>query len=75
MHNAEVLHDDRCRDRIGEVMAEDNGQGQVELPRPEAGEEMDVGESMVDLPQPSSLTSSHSSSGWIIELRNQAGLG
>ena len=25
---------------------------EVELPRPGAGEEMDVGESMVDLPQP-----------------------
>ena len=63
MHNAKVLHDDRCRDRVGEVMAEDYDQRQVErassrtvpeveIPRPEAGEEMDVGESMVDLPQP-----------------------
>ena len=54
MHNAKVPHDDRCRDRIGELMAEDDDQRQVErvtsravpeveTPRPEAGEEMDVG--------------------------------
>ena len=30
MHNAKVLHDDRCRDRIGELMAEDDDQRQVE---------------------------------------------
>ena len=58
MHNAKVLHDDRCRDRIGELMAEDDDQRQVErvsvsvhaeveIPRPEAGEEVDVGESTV----------------------------
>ena len=57
MHNVKVAHDDRCRDRIGELMAEDDDQGQVErvssrrvpeveIPRPEAGEEMDVGEPM-----------------------------
>ena len=50
MHNAKVPHDDRCRDRIGELMAEDDDQRQVErvssgtvpeveIPRPEAGEE------------------------------------
>ena len=55
MHNARVLHDDRCRDRIGELTAEDDDQRQVErvsgtvrsefeIPRPEAGKEMDVGE-------------------------------
>ena len=68
-HDAKVPHDDRCRDRIGELMAEDDDQRQVErvsgaaevkIPRPEAGEEMDVGEPTV----------SHSSSGWIIECRN-----
>ena len=58
MHNAKVPHDDRCRDRIGELMAEDDDQRLVErvsgnvrsedeIPRPEAGEEMDVGESTV----------------------------
>ena len=56
MHNAKVPHDDRCRDRIGELVAEDDDQRQVErvsgaaeveIPRPEAGEEMDVGEPMV----------------------------
>ena len=30
MHNAKVTHDDRCRDRIGELMAEDDDQRQVE---------------------------------------------
>ena len=29
-HNAEVPHDDRCRDRIGELMAEDDDQRQLE---------------------------------------------
>ena len=71
MHNAKVLHDDRCRDRIGELMAEDDDQRQVErvtartvseveIPCPEAREEMDVGEPSVqpqsvheeDQPQP-----------------------
>ena len=58
MHNAKVPHDDRCRDRIGELMAEDDDQRQVErvsvsvhaeveIPRPEAGEEVDVGEPTV----------------------------
>ena len=51
-------HVDRCRDRIGELMAEDDDQRQVErvsgtvhpeveTSRPGAGEEMDVGEPMV----------------------------
>ena len=46
----EGSHDDRCRNRIGELMAEDDDQRQVErvssgtvpeveIPRPEAGEE------------------------------------
>ena len=30
MHNAKVPHDERCRDRIGELMAEDDDQRQVE---------------------------------------------
>ena len=58
MHSAKVPHDDRCRDRIGELMAEDDDQRQVErvsgtvhpeveTPCPGAGEEMDVGEPMV----------------------------
>ena len=58
MHNAKVPHDDRCRNRIGELMADDDNQKQVEpvSPRtvpeveilcPEAGEEMDVGEPTV----------------------------
>ena len=62
MHNAKVPHDNRCRDCIGELMAEDDDQGQVErvsgsvhseveIPRPEAGEEVDVGEPTADLPE------------------------
>ena len=58
MHNAKVPHDDTCRDRIGELMADDDDQRQVErmtprtiseveTPCPEAGEEMDVGEPSV----------------------------
>ena len=60
MHNAKVPHDDRCRDRIGELMAGDDGQRQIErvtsraaveveneIPCPEAGEEVDVGEPTV----------------------------
>ena len=30
MHNAKAPHDDRCRDRIGELMASDDEQRQVE---------------------------------------------
>ena len=30
MHNAKVSHDDRCRNRIGELMAGDDDQKQVE---------------------------------------------
>ena len=63
MHNAKVPHDERCRDRIGEFMAEDDDQKQVEpvssravseveTPRPEAGEEMDVGEPTVRVAGP-----------------------
>ena len=57
MHNAKVGHDDRCRDRIGELMSENDDQRHVErvtlttvsiteneIPCPEAGEEVDVGE-------------------------------
>ena len=62
MHNAKVPHDERCRDRIGNLMAEDDDLRQIErvsgtlrlevaIPRPEVGEEMDVGEPTVDLPQ------------------------
>ena len=29
MHNAKVLHDDKCRDRLGELMAGDDDQRQV----------------------------------------------
>ena len=60
MHNAKVPHDDRCRDRIGELMAGDDDQRQVkrmmsrttvdvenEIPYPETGEEVDVGEPSV----------------------------
>ena len=58
MHNAKVHHDDRCRDRIGELMAVDDDQRQVErfsgpvhqeveISRPAAGEEVDVGEPSV----------------------------
>ena len=75
MHNAKVPHDDRCRDRTGELKADDDDQRQaervsgtvpeVEIPRPGAGEEMDVGE-----PTTGSTTSSHSSSGCITEFRN-----
>ena len=68
MHNAKVPHDDRCRDRIGELMAEDDDQRQVErmmsrttadveseIPCPEPGEEVDVGEPSV---QPQSVPQS-----------------
>ena len=58
LHNAKVPHDDRCRDRIGELMAGDDDQRQVEgvseyvhaeveIPCPEAGEEVDAGEPTV----------------------------
>ena len=58
MHTARVPHDDRCRDGIGELMAEDDDQRQiarvsgtvrleVETPRPGAGEGVDVGEPTV----------------------------
>ena len=60
MHTAKVPHDDRCRDRIAELMASDDDQRQVErvtsrtaveveneIPCPEAGEEVDVGEPTV----------------------------
>ena len=60
MHNAKVPHDDRCRDRIDELMASDDDQRQVEqmtsrtaveveneISCPETGEEMDVGEPSV----------------------------
>ena len=60
MHNAKVPHDDRCRDRIGELMASDDDQRQVErmmsrttvdveneIQCPETGEEVDVGETSV----------------------------
>ena len=58
MHSATVPHDDRCRDRIGELLADDDDQRQVERvtsrtisevesPCPEAGQEMDVGEPSV----------------------------
>ena len=82
MHNAKVLHDDRCRDRIGEVMAEDYDQGQVERVSSRTVPEVEVRKlerrwMLVNLWSifRSQLTSSHSSSGWVIELRNQAGLG
>ena len=62
MHNARVPHDDRCRDRIGELMASDDDQrrieqvsgsvqSELEIPCPEAGEEVDVGEPTADPPQ------------------------
>ena len=57
MHNAKVPHDERCRDRIGELMAGDDdqrrqvervsGAAEVETLCPEAGEEVDVGEPTV----------------------------
>ena len=61
MHNAKVPRDDRCRDRIGELMAGDDDQRQVERvtsrtaveveneirPCPETGEKVDVGEPSV----------------------------
>ena len=68
MHNAKVPHDDRCRDRIGEPMAGDDDQRQVErmmsrttadveseIPCPETGEEVEFGEPSVQpqaVPQP-----------------------
>ena len=58
MHNAKGPHDDRCRHRSGELMADDDDQRpgervssravpEAEGPRPEGGEEMDVTESTV----------------------------
>ena len=65
MHKAKVPHDDRCRDRIGELMAGDDDQRQIERvtsraavevenenPCPEAGEEVDVGEPTVRVAGP-----------------------
>ena len=63
MHNAKVPHDDRCRDRIGELMAGDDDQRQVErvsgtvrpeveIPRLEAREEVHVGEPTVRVAGP-----------------------
>ena len=65
MHNAKVPHDDRCRARIGELMASDDDQRQIEritsrtaveveneIPCPEAGEEVDVGEPTVRVAGP-----------------------
>ena len=81
MHIAKVLHDDRCRDRNGELMAEDDDQRQVErvsgaaeveIPRPGAREEMDVGEPTVvedQQPVPTVRVGGSSSSG------NRAGSG
>ena len=79
MHNAKVPHDDRCRGRIGELTAEDDDQRQVErvsgaaeveIPRPEAREEVDVGEPTVrvvgpveDQPFPTVRVGGSSSSG------------
>ena len=76
---AKVPHDDRRRDRFGELMAMDDDQRQVErvswaaeneIPRPEAGEEMDVGEPTVraagpaeDPPVPTVRVGRSSSSG------------
>ena len=46
MHNVKVPHDDRCRDRIGELeQVSGTVRPEVEIPRPEVGEEVDVGES------------------------------
>ena len=81
MHNAKVPHDDRCRDRIGELMAGDDDQRQVErvsgtvrpeveIPRPEAGEEVDVGEPTVRVAGLVEEQPVPTSSGWIIRLRN-----
>ena len=60
MHNAKVPHDHRCRDCMVELMASVDDQRQVErvtsrtaieveneIPSPEAGEEVDVGEPTV----------------------------
>ena len=75
MHNAKVPHDDRCRDRIDELMAEDDDQRQVErvsgaaeveIPRPEARKETDVGEPTVvedQQPVPTVRVGGSSSSG------------
>ena len=78
MHNAKVPHDDRCRDRIGELMAGDDDQRQVERvtsrttvevesTRLEARKEMDVGEptvvQSVQQPVPTVRVGGSSSSG------------
>ena len=81
MHVARVPHDDRCRGRIVELMAEDDDPRQiervssrtvpeVEIPRPEAGEEIDVCEPTVrvagpveDQPVPTIRVGGSSSSG------------
>ena len=65
----EIPHDDRCRDRIGELMASDDDQRQVErvtsrvaveveseIPCPEAVEEVDVGEPTVRVVGPETLS-------------------
>ena len=37
MHNAKVPHDDRCRDGIGELMAEDDDQRHQQVPTVRVG--------------------------------------
>ena len=41
-HNAKVPHDDRCRDRIGELMAEDDDQRHVERVSSRTVSEIDI---------------------------------
>ena len=61
MHNANVPRDDRAEIALNELMTQEDHEKQVKRvfgmvcpvrknPRPEAGEEMDVGEPTVDFP-------------------------
>ena len=87
MHNAKVPHDNRCRDRIGELMAEDDDQRQVErefgaaeveIARLEAGEEVDVGEPTVVEDQqsdPQSVTQPVSQPVPTVRVRGSSGSG
>ena len=52
MHNAKVPPYDRCRDLIGELVAEDVRDKVLEISRPEAREEVDVSESTVRVDVP-----------------------
>ena len=52
MHNAKVHHDDRCRECIGKLIVSSRAVPEVEIPRPGARDELDVGETTVRVDAP-----------------------